>query len=223
MVKTGFVLVQIKKMLDPVKFGAFKEKFIETHVKTGVCKVVYLAPAVEYLEAGAASEGLPMVVLECPTVEAAVNFEKTPIYQQCKDAAGGDMTKVVTRDIRVVEMEAGCIDPANKGYWFTFLETVSDQESFDKYFAAAGPSIIEPKLYGIDVKHFGKPVAFSEAGMDEPVVVVEFESLKAAKSLYTSPEYKKAVSAGNSAGDATKFVKRDIRVVGTEPAQSLAN
>lgn len=91
-----------------------------------------------------------------------------------------------------------------KGYWITFYRSVSDQEVLSKYAKLAGP-IIESR--GGRLLSRGNAVKVYEAGINQRVVVIEFENVEKATAAYESSEYQSVVKILNG------FVERDVRMV----------
>ena len=89
-----------------------------------------------------------------------------------------------------------------KGYWITFYRSVSDAGALAKYASLAGP-IIQAK--GGRILARGNPGKFYEAGINERVVLIEFESLKHAMDAYESEEYQEVLAI------LKDRVERDIR------------
>jgi uncharacterized protein (DUF1330 family) len=93
---------------------------------------------------------------------------------------------------------------AKKGYWVVSYESVSEPVALSEYSKLAGTAL---EALGGRVVISGKPSKFHEAGLDQKVVVVEFESLEKAIAAYESDPYKAALKA---LGDAAE---RDFRIV----------
>jgi uncharacterized protein (DUF1330 family) len=91
----------------------------------------------------------------------------------------------------------------SKGYWITFYRSVSDQEVLSRYAKLAAP-IIESR--GGRILSRGNAVKVYEAGINQRVVLVEFESIEKAIAAYESPEYQEAVKILDG------FVERDLRI-----------
>jgi uncharacterized protein (DUF1330 family) len=91
-----------------------------------------------------------------------------------------------------------------KGYWVTCYRSVSDAAVLAKYASLAGPAI-EGRGGRFVVR--GKPAKIYEAGVEERIVIIEFETLKKAIEAYESPEYQTALAVLRGA------VERDIRMV----------
>lgn len=93
---------------------------------------------------------------------------------------------------------------AKKGYWVVCYESMSDPDAIAEYSRLARSAL---EVLG------GHPIISSahakthEAGVDQRVVVVEFESLERAIAAYDSDLYKVALKA------LAKGAQRDFRIV----------
>jgi uncharacterized protein (DUF1330 family) len=91
-----------------------------------------------------------------------------------------------------------------KAYLVVTYRSIKDQEKWSAYAKLAGPAI--QKAGGRFIVR-GMPAKTFEKGMNERVVVVEFDSLDKATSAHASPAYQEALRAlGNGA-------ERDMRLV----------
>jgi uncharacterized protein (DUF1330 family) len=91
-----------------------------------------------------------------------------------------------------------------KAYLVVTYRSIKDQEKWSAYAKLAGPAI--QKAGGRFIVR-GMPAKTYEKGMNERVVVVEFESLEQASAAHASPAYQEALRAlGNGA-------ERDMRLV----------
>ena len=91
-----------------------------------------------------------------------------------------------------------------KAYLVVTYRSIKDQEKWSAYAKLAGVAI--PKHGGRFIIR-GMPAKTWEKGMNERVVVVEFDSLQKAIAAHDSPEYGEALKAlGNGA-------ERDMRLV----------
>jgi uncharacterized protein (DUF1330 family) len=93
---------------------------------------------------------------------------------------------------------------AKKGYWIVCHVSEADGTVMAAYAHAARPVI---EAAGGRVILRGNPAKACEAGVKEPAVVVEFESLEKAIATYESAEYQAAVTILEGK------VKRDFRIV----------
>jgi uncharacterized protein (DUF1330 family) len=92
----------------------------------------------------------------------------------------------------------------SKGYWITFYRSVSDQEVLSKYAKLAGPII---QSHGGRILARANALKVYEGGINQRVVVIEFENIEKAIAAYESPEYQAVVKLLNG------FVERDLRMV----------
>jgi uncharacterized protein (DUF1330 family) len=91
-----------------------------------------------------------------------------------------------------------------KGYLVTTYRKINDQEKWAAYAKLAGPAI--QKAGGRFIVR-GTPAKVYEKGLNERVVIVEFDSVQKALAAHDSPDYQQALKAlGNGA-------ERDMRVV----------
>jgi uncharacterized protein (DUF1330 family) len=91
-----------------------------------------------------------------------------------------------------------------KAYLVVTYRSIKDQEKWSAYAKLAGPAI--QKAGGRFIVR-GMPAKTYEKGINERVVVVEFESLEQASAAHASPGYQEALRAlGNGA-------ERDMRLV----------
>ena len=91
-----------------------------------------------------------------------------------------------------------------KVYWMSLYKSVSDPAALAAYAELATPAML---LHGGKILARGTPVGIFEAGIEQRAVLIEFESLEAAKKAYSSPEYQNALKTlGNGA-------IRDIRLI----------
>jgi uncharacterized protein (DUF1330 family) len=91
-----------------------------------------------------------------------------------------------------------------KGYWITCYRSVPDEATLAKYASVAGPAI---EARGGRFLARGKPVKTYEFGLDQRVVIIEFESTEKAIEGYESPEYQAALAILK---DSTE---RDVRII----------
>ena len=93
---------------------------------------------------------------------------------------------------------------AKKGYWVVCYRSVSNPATISEYAKLAGTAL---QALGGRVIVGDKPAKTHEAGVDELVVVVEFEDLEKAIAAYESDQYRPALKVfGNAA-------ERDFRIV----------
>jgi uncharacterized protein (DUF1330 family) len=90
-----------------------------------------------------------------------------------------------------------------KGYWISCYRSISDPEALAAYAKLAGPAI---QAAGGRFIVRGTPVKTYEHGLNQRIVVVEFESVAKAIEVHDSPAYQAALKVlGNAA-------ERDLRV-----------
>jgi uncharacterized protein (DUF1330 family) len=93
---------------------------------------------------------------------------------------------------------------AKKGYWVVCYRSVSNPAAVSEYSKLAGTAL---EALGGRVIFGGKPAMTPEAGVDQSVVVVEFENLQKAIAAYKNDLYKAALKALDNAA------QRDFRIV----------
>lgn len=91
-----------------------------------------------------------------------------------------------------------------KGYLVTVYRAVPNPDKLAAYAKLAGPAI---QAAGGRFIVRGLPVDTHEGGIKERTVVVEFDSIEAARGFYTTPAYREALAA---LGDGAE---RDMRIV----------
>jgi uncharacterized protein (DUF1330 family) len=92
-----------------------------------------------------------------------------------------------------------------KSYWVVTYRSLMNPDAWQAYAKLAKPAITDA---GGRFIALGKPAMIYEAGMDQIVVLVEFDSLQQAIACHETPAYRealRALGAGN--------VERDIRIV----------
>ena len=92
-----------------------------------------------------------------------------------------------------------------KAYWVVTYRSVTNPEAWQAYAKLAAPALTAA---GGRFMVRSKPVKIYEAGLNERVVMVEFDSLDKAIAAHETPAYQaalKALGTGN--------VERDMRVV----------
>lgn len=91
-----------------------------------------------------------------------------------------------------------------KGYWVVCYKSVSEPATLSEYSKLAGTAL---EAFGGRVIIGGKPAKTQESGVDQLVVVVEFENVKKAIEAYEGDLYRRALTVlGNAA-------ERDFRIV----------
>ncbi|MBF4163790.1 DUF1330 domain-containing protein [Nocardioides acrostichi] len=89
-------------------------------------------------------------------------------------------------------------------YWISSYLEIRDEQKMAAYAALAGPAITAG---GGRFLARGTPEQVYEAGVSERVVLIEFDSVEAARACHDSPAYAEALAA---LGDG---VVREIRIV----------
>lgn len=92
-----------------------------------------------------------------------------------------------------------------KTYWVVTYRSISNPDAMQAYAKFAGPAITEA---GGRFLARGTPAKTYEAGMDQRVVLIEFDSVEQAVAAHDSSGYKKALEALG-----TGNVVRDVRIV----------
>lgn len=93
---------------------------------------------------------------------------------------------------------------ANKGYWVVCYESVSDPDALAEYSRLARSALEISGGHAIIACTHART---REAGVDQRVVVVEFESLEQAIAAYESDAYKIALK------QLGRAAQRDFRIV----------
>jgi uncharacterized protein (DUF1330 family) len=91
-----------------------------------------------------------------------------------------------------------------KGYWVVSYKSVTNPAALAEYGKLAGAAL--EKLGGRTIIA-GMPAKAHEAGAEQRVVVVEFDSIEKAVAAYESEEYRPALKALGHAA------QRDFRIV----------
>jgi len=92
-----------------------------------------------------------------------------------------------------------------KGYWVTFYRSVSNPSALAEYGALAGPAI---QAGGGRFLARSTPSKTYEAGLNQRVVVIQFDSVDKAIATFESPAYQVALKHLEGG-----VVERDIRFV----------
>lgn len=92
-----------------------------------------------------------------------------------------------------------------KAYWVVTYRSVKNPAAWQAYAKLAVPAI---ELAGGRFLARSNPAKIYEAGMDQRVVLVEFDSLNKALACHDTPSYKEALKALGSGN-----CERDMRVV----------
>jgi uncharacterized protein (DUF1330 family) len=91
-----------------------------------------------------------------------------------------------------------------KAYWVTSYRSVRDPEALGAYARLAGPAL---QAAGGHFLARGMPAHVYESGVDQRVVVIEFDSVEQAIAAHDSPAYQEALRALGHGAD------RDLRIV----------
>lgn len=92
-----------------------------------------------------------------------------------------------------------------KAYWVVTYRSVKNPEAWQAYAKLAAPAL---QAAGGKFLIRNKPAKTYESGMNERVVLVEFDSLEAAIAAHDTSAYKEALKALG-----TGNIERDMRVV----------
>jgi uncharacterized protein (DUF1330 family) len=91
-----------------------------------------------------------------------------------------------------------------KAYWISTYRSISNPDALAAYAKLAAPAIAAG---GGRFLARGMPAHVYEAGLQERAVLIEFDSVEAARATHDSPAYKEALVALAGGAD------RDIRIV----------
>jgi uncharacterized protein (DUF1330 family) len=91
-----------------------------------------------------------------------------------------------------------------KAYWVATYRSISDPDALAAYAKLAGPAIAAG---GGRMLARGLPAQVYEAGLQQRTVLIEFDTVEAARAAHDSPAYQEAMAALAGAAD------RDIRIV----------
>jgi uncharacterized protein (DUF1330 family) len=91
-----------------------------------------------------------------------------------------------------------------KGYWITCYRSVTDEATLANYARVAGRAI---EAHDGRFLARGNPVKAYEAGLNQRLVIIEFESVKKAIEAYESPEYQAALAILKDSAE------RDVRII----------
>lgn len=89
-------------------------------------------------------------------------------------------------------------------YWVSIYQEIRDEQKMAAYAALAGPALVAAggRFLARDL-----PAAVYESGVEQRVVIIEFDSVDAAVAAHDSAAYQEALAA---LGDG---VEREIRIV----------
>jgi len=93
---------------------------------------------------------------------------------------------------------------AKNGYWVVCYRSVSNRATVSEYAKLAAASL---EALGGRVIIGGKPAETQEAGVDQSVVIVDFENLEKAVAAYDSDLYRSALKV------LDKAAQRDFRIL----------
>jgi uncharacterized protein (DUF1330 family) len=91
-----------------------------------------------------------------------------------------------------------------KGYWITCYRSVPDEATIRNYARLAGPAI---EAHGGRFLARKIPAKAYEFGLNQRLVIIEFESVKKAIKAYESPEYQAALAILKDSAE------RDVRII----------
>jgi uncharacterized protein (DUF1330 family) len=91
-----------------------------------------------------------------------------------------------------------------KAYWVGTYRSVSNPDALAAYAKLAGPAIAAA---GGRFLARGMPAQVYEAGLQQRTVLIEFDSVEAARAAHDSPAYQEALAALAGGAD------REIRIV----------
>jgi uncharacterized protein (DUF1330 family) len=91
-----------------------------------------------------------------------------------------------------------------KAYWVATYRSISNPDALAAYAKLAGPAIAAG---GGRMLARGMPAQVYEAGLQQRTVLIEFDSVEAARAAHDSPAYQEAMAALANGAD------RDIRIV----------
>ena len=91
-----------------------------------------------------------------------------------------------------------------KAYWVATYRSISNADALAAYAKLAGPAIAAG---GGRMLARGMPAQVYEAGLQQRTVLIEFDSVEAARAAHDSPAYREALAALAGGAD------REIRIV----------
>lgn len=92
-----------------------------------------------------------------------------------------------------------------KAYWIAFYRSVNNPDALAAYAKLAGPAI---QAHGGRPLVRGNPSKVYEAGLEQRVVMIEFDSVAQAIAAHDSPGYQEALKVLGKGS-----VEREIRIV----------
>jgi uncharacterized protein (DUF1330 family) len=91
-----------------------------------------------------------------------------------------------------------------KAYWIAAYRSIGNPDALAAYAKLSGPAIAAA---GGRVLARGIPAQVYEAGLQQRTVLIEFDSVEAAKAAHDSPAYQEALAALAGGAD------REIRII----------
>jgi uncharacterized protein (DUF1330 family) len=91
-----------------------------------------------------------------------------------------------------------------KAYWVSIYRSISNPDALAAYAKLAGPAITAG---GGRTLARGVPAQVYEAGLQQRIVIIEFDSVEAARATHDGPAYQEALAALAGGAD------REIRIV----------
>jgi uncharacterized protein (DUF1330 family) len=91
-----------------------------------------------------------------------------------------------------------------KGYWISNYRSICSADALAAYAKLAGPAI---QAGGGRFLARGNPAKTYEAGVNQRIVVIEFDSVQQAQATYESPAYREALRALDNTAE------RDLRII----------
>ena len=91
-----------------------------------------------------------------------------------------------------------------KAYWVSAYRTISDPDALAAYAKLAGPLLTAA---GGKFLARGTPAQTYEAGVKQRLVIIEFDSVEAAKAAHDSPGYTEALQVFGTCAE------RDLRII----------
>jgi len=91
-----------------------------------------------------------------------------------------------------------------KAYWVSSYRSISNPDAVAAYAKLAGPALA---AQGARFLARGNPAQVYEAGLNQRIVIIEFDSVEAARKAHDSDGYQAALKVFNNAAE------RDFRIV----------
>ena len=91
-----------------------------------------------------------------------------------------------------------------KAYWVSSYRSISNPDAVAAYAKLAGPALA---AQGARFLARGNPAQVYEAGLNQRIVIIEFDSVDAARKAHDSEGYQAALKVFNNAAE------RDFRIV----------